>query len=107
MSISHTNDAGQCLIVISGEMSVYTAKLTQSSLLELLQTENRIRVDLSEVDDIDSAGVQLLLSLRKYAQKKDIDLQFHSHSQCVLDLIELYQIAAELGDPLLLTRHEA
>ncbi|AMC34014.1 STAS domain-containing protein [Janthinobacterium sp. B9-8] len=104
MPITHSINNELCTISISGEISLYTAKLTQEALLELLQSEKKINLDLSEVHEIDSAGIQLLISLKKYAYAKDIALQFHGHSQCVLDVIDLYNIAAELGDPLVLTQ---
>jgi anti-anti-sigma factor len=104
MPITHTRNNQLCSIAISGEMSIYTAKLTQTTLLELLHTEDQIHIDLSEVSDIDSTGIQLLLSIKNFANAQNIPLQFHGHSQCVLNVIDLYNIAAELGDPLVLTQ---
>jgi anti-sigma B factor antagonist len=104
MPITHKIQNELCTISISGEMSLYTSKLTQETLLDLLQTEEKINIDLSEVSEIDSAGIQLLISLKKHAHQKKIPLQFQGHSQCVLDIIDLYNLAAELGDPLVLTQ---
>lgn len=103
MPITHKIQNERCTISISGEISIYTSKLMQETLLELLQTEQTIYIDLSEVNEVDSAGIQLLISLKKYAHDKKMTLQFQEHSQCVLDVIDLYNIAAELGDPLVLT----
>jgi anti-sigma B factor antagonist len=106
MAVTHKINNELCTISISGEMSIYTAKLTQEALMELLQSGEEIHLNLSEVNEIDSVGIQLLISLKKYAHEKNIVLQFHAHSQCVLDLIDLYNIAAELGDPLVLTQRQ-
>jgi anti-sigma B factor antagonist len=105
MEITHKVNNELCTIVISGELSIYTAKLTQETLMALLQSEKKIALDLSDVYEIDSAGIQLLLSLKKQAHEQDISLTFHSHSECVLNAINLYNISAELGDPLLPIQH--
>ncbi|AZN36391.1 STAS domain-containing protein [Iodobacter ciconiae] len=104
MPITHKIQNDLCTILIRGEISIYTSKLMQETLLELLQSEHIIHIDLSEVNEIDSAGIQLLISLKKYAHNKKTTLQFQEHSLCVLDVIDLYNIAAELGDPLVLTQ---
>jgi anti-sigma B factor antagonist len=53
---------------ISGEMTVYSAStLKPALLLELLIERETLELDLSEVREFDTAGLQLLLMLQRQA----------------------------------------
>jgi anti-sigma B factor antagonist len=97
MSVTHLKNDQHCLISISGALTINSVNLTQTTLLDLLQTEEQISIDLSEINDIDSAGLQLLISLKNFSTAQKIALQFTGHSRCMLDIIDLYKLENELG----------
>ena len=53
---------------IEGEMSIYRAAELKQVLLAALEQTRVLELDLSAVTELDTAGVQLLLMLKKSAQ---------------------------------------
>jgi len=49
------------VIRIRGELTVYEAALVKDELFEALQGESNVRIDLSGVSEVDTAGLQVLL----------------------------------------------
>lgn len=91
-------------LAICGELSIYRAAELRQWLLDLLQATPAgatLRIGLAEVSEIDSAGAQLLLAAKALAAQRGCQLQFTDHSPAVLDLIALFDLAAQLDDPLL------
>ena len=60
--------------------------------LALLGDAKEIQLDFSGVAEADSAGVALLLALRRKAQVNDVKLSFVNLPETILRLIELYQV---------------
>jgi ABC-type transporter Mla MlaB component len=54
------------------------------------------------VDEIDTAGLQLLLALHQWLGEH---LHLIRHSQAVIELIDLFQLAAFFGDDIVLPQH--
>lgn len=60
-------------------------------LAKLIATSSTLMLDLSEVANIDSAGLALLVELKNLAQGKQCKLSFHK-SEIVERLCQLYKI---------------
>lgn len=89
-------------IEIKGEMSIFTALTVRQQLLDALEQPGDVEVDLSAVSEVDSAGIQLLIAAKREAVLRERTLRFSGHSRAVFDLLELYDVAGQLGDPLLI-----
>jgi ABC-type transporter Mla MlaB component len=63
--------------------------------------------DLLQVGDIDTAGLQLLILLKKEAQRTGKRVAIVAHSQAVRSVIDFCNLAAELGDPLVIPAAES
>lgn len=87
---------------ITGELTIYTAAASKSELLAGFEACTRLETDLSAVTEIDAAGLQLLLLLKREAGAAGKTLSLIAHSQAVLKLFDLTQLAAYFGDPLLI-----
>jgi len=48
-------------IVPAGELSIYTVAEIHAQLAEAIKTGGRVNLDLSEITEMDTAGLQLLL----------------------------------------------
>jgi len=83
-------------LCIEGEMSVYRASEIKLMLLEPLETSARLELDLSAVDDIDTAGLQLLLLARREARKREGGLRIVANSAAVGDMLALLHLDAAL-----------
>ena len=89
-------------VEIKGEMSIFTALAVRQQLLDALEQPGDVEVDLASVSEMDSAGVQLLIAAKREAALHARTLRFTGHSRAVFDLLELYDVAGQLGDPVLI-----
>ncbi len=84
---------------LEGELTIFRAAELKSQLLsEPLPRE----IDLSGVTEIDSAGVQLLMLVKKFALAQQRELALVRHSPAVLEVFELLNLAAFFNDPLVM-----
>ncbi|RRS04304.1 anti-sigma factor antagonist [Aquabacterium soli] len=88
-------------LAIEGEMTIYRAAELKDVLLTALRAPRPLEIDLAEVTDIDSAGVQLLMMAKQAARAQGTELRLVRHSPAVLDVFELLDLAGHFGDPLL------
>lgn len=102
MSIESEKKNGTCHLKIADEMTIYTAAQYKDELLSYFPDCQEIEIDLSEVTEMDSAGLQILLLLEAEAGKVKKELHFTNHSQPVTDVIELLDLAAHFGDPIII-----
>ncbi|WP_028866132.1 STAS domain-containing protein [Psychromonas aquimarina] len=101
IEITNTNDL-ETLININDEMTIYTVLEHKNCLLTHLQAGQTLNIDLSAVSEIDSAGIQLLIFLKKTADKLGSDFNLLHHSQSVFEVIELFNLTDFFADPIVL-----
>lgn len=89
-------------LIIPADMTIYEAGEIKDLFSQALAKNKNINVNLSNVSEIDSAGLQLMVSLKKNALEKDTIVQYNSHSQAVIGLLDLYDMTAHFGDPVVL-----
>ena len=89
-------------VEIKGELSIFTAADICHRLLDALESAQDVEVDLSEVTEVDSAGMQLMVAAKKEAALRHSQLRFTGHSAAVFDVVELCNLSGQLGDPLLI-----
>ena len=87
---------------IKGELNIFTAAELRLQLLEALAGNPDLEVDLSQVNEIDSAGLQLMLAAKREAAVRKQTLQFTGHSPAVFEALELCRLSGQLGDPVLI-----
>jgi len=88
---------------IHGELNIYFITEVKEQLVQLLNDTEHLVLNLSDIDNIDTSGIQLLVMLKKEATAENKNLTFEQHSQPVIEIIELLNLAAYFGDPLVLT----
>lgn len=96
------NNEFETLIKIDDEMTVYTVLEQKNSLLSCLLAGQTVSLDLSMVSEIDSAGIQLLIFLKKEAQRIESKLTFSHHSRAVFAVIELFNLIEFFADPIVI-----
>lgn len=102
MNINVATEGNNCRIAIQGEMTIGTAaELLRGLATPLVRCED-IEVNLADVIEIDSAGLQLMLAAKREAQLKNKTLRFVDHSQAVLDVLDLFDLGVHFGDPVVL-----
>lgn len=85
---------------IDGEFSIYRAAELKPVLLQAIESSPVLDVDLSGVAEFDTAGVQLLLLAKRVAAERGHELRLVRHSAVVVDVLQLLDLAAHFGDPL-------
>lgn len=88
------------------DLTIYHALEQKNLLLDALLGTKELELDLRQVSEIDTAGLQLLLLLKKEAQRTNKRVTIVAHSQAVRAVIDFCNLATELGDPLVIPAAE-
>lgn len=97
--------AAGCRLHIEGEMTVSSAAAVRDEILAALPagSEDEVEVDLSGVSEIDTAGLQIMLQLKR---KCGARLRLLNHSPAVLQILDLSRLGAQFGDPVVIRQDE-
>nr|MBP9652995.1 STAS domain-containing protein [Rhodocyclaceae bacterium] len=98
MEIGMHNSNGRCAMALGGELTIYAAAELKERLVGAVDDSGEMEIDLSNVSDIDSAGLQVLVLAKRHALAAGKTLQMVGHSRPVMELLELYDLAALFGD---------
>lgn len=80
-------------LLISGSFTIFQAADYKAQLLAVLgHTADLLEVDLSGIEEVDSAGLQLLLMLSREARAHDKDVVFTGVSPAMENMIDLLQL---------------
>jgi len=91
-------------VEVPGDMTIYEAGETRDLFIEAIEKNDSVNVNLSNVSEIDSSGIQLMVSLKKIAASKNKALSFTSHSPAVVDLLDLFDMTPYFGDPIVMEK---
>lgn len=97
MSISVHKDGDVLSIRVSGEMTIYNAFEFKKGLAAHLFTAKEIDMDLTDVSEIDTAGLQLIVLIRKESMNADKRLRITSLSAPAEGIVRLYNMKEFLG----------
>ncbi len=101
MTAKAKKNDGILQLSIMDDMTIYNAESLKETLLGYCHPGTQeLQLDLSAVAEIDSAGLQLLLSLKIEALKRGFSLRLLRHSEAVIDVFELLKLGAYFGDPI-------
>jgi len=84
-------------ICLDGELTIYRAAELKPLLLQWPAGEGAVEIDLFGVDEIDTAGVQLLLLARREAQALGRALRLVGSSRAVDDALTLLNLHDQFG----------
>ncbi|MFZ2853343.1 MAG: STAS domain-containing protein [Rhodocyclaceae bacterium] len=85
-------------LTLTGEMTIYAAAELHGRLLAALDDCSALQIDLSAIEEVDSAGLQLLIVGRQHALATGKPLGLAALSRPVRELLELYGLAGFFGD---------
>lgn len=91
---------------LAEELTIYTAMEYKSKLLAFLAQGDELELDLFHVQEIDTAGLQLLILIKREAANAGKKLSFTMHSKAVLAALELTNLAFSFGDQIVLAHSE-
>jgi anti-sigma B factor antagonist len=88
-------------LAIEGELTIYTVAQWKPRLLERISASSALELDLSAVNEIDTAGQQLLMAAQLHARALGRPLRVSACSTAVADLLALCWLASWFGSPCL------
>jgi anti-sigma B factor antagonist len=94
--------ANQKKLRIEGDMTIYRAVELKQTLVDALHSQRQLEIDLSGVTEMDSAGFQLLLLVKREAQDAGKSVRFVGHSPACIEVIDAFSMAAAFGDQLVI-----
>jgi len=107
MEILIEDAAGAGLLRLQGELTIYTAADMKPYLMAALAQTEALEINLSDVTEMDTAGVQLLILAKREATLSGKRLALSGHSPAAMALIELFNLAGWFGDPLVFPAEQA
>jgi len=92
-------DTDASVIRVQGEMTIYRAhELMQELIPAVGNTSRHAVLDLSQVTELDTAGLQILLMAHRTAMARGMRLAVTHPSECVSEVLDLCNLSALLRD---------
>lgn len=88
---------------IEGELTIYNAASVKQQMDVLLEQSSQLEIDLSQVGEIDTAGLQLLIFAKQESTRRGGELRLVGHSAPVLDVLDMCNMANYFGDPVVIS----
>lgn len=89
-----------------GGCTIYNVGKLKETLVNLILTNENVLVDLKEVSDFDTAGLQLFVSAKNMVNRLNKKIKFVEHPACVISILDLYGLVSFFGDKIMLTPEE-
>lgn len=89
-------------LVLEGALTIYRAQELKEHLLNAVQSHPELLLDLSQVTEMDSSGLQLLYLAKREAANIEHRLRIVAHSDAVREVFDLCNLNAYFGDPTLI-----
>lgn len=90
MAIVARTKNGKCKAGIDGELTIYTVVDAKTKLVKALDRADSMEVDLAGVTELDTAGLQVLMLLKRDAELGEKPFEITGPSQAVRDVFETY-----------------
>ena len=81
---------------VEGELTIYTAAALKPTLLTALSDNASLELDLSSVSEMDSAGLQLLLLLKREANRLNHSVKLSGSNSVIDEVLELCNLSGFL-----------
>lgn len=83
---------GLCKLAIDEDMTIYAVEALKQGISEEIDIYDRFELNLGDVEEIDSAGIQLLLALKSELASKSKTLKLTAVSGAAAKLIQSYGV---------------
>lgn len=101
LELRHDTRQDPALLALTGSLTIYEVRQAHDELRAALAGGQRQwRIDLAELEELDSAGAQLLLALQRHLLSLDGGLDVSNPTADVLELLELLHLQSLYPDVL-------
>lgn len=97
MTTAFPFDTEQGVLRVQGELTIYQASSALEAFRAAVELGSLKQLDLADVSELDSAGLQLLLALKKESKVSDgPSIAMIKHSPAVTAVLALTNLSAQL-----------
>ncbi|QDZ90881.1 STAS domain-containing protein [Shewanella decolorationis] len=100
MPIDITTNDLSVRVSLSEELTIYSVIEFRDALISHLKPSVDISVNLSQVTEVDTAGLQWLLALKALSMAQSVE--FCHHSKAIVDALELSGLSGTFDDTIVL-----
>ncbi|MES2674760.1 MAG: STAS domain-containing protein [Pseudomonadota bacterium] len=98
MKVTRKNTTSGSNLILEGELTIYTVSLTHAKLFENHdETIDPVAIDVSNVSEIDTAGVQLLLFAKKIFADNNKRLYLEKSNPQVDSVLNILDVTAHFA----------
>ena len=97
------SDSTTSRLAITENMTIYLAEPQKHQLLDALAGTQHLELDLSAVAEMDTAGLQLLMLVKREAVQHGKSLTITGHSPTVQQILDFCNLVGVFGDPMLIS----
>lgn len=96
MEVREETDGTVCRLHVAGEMTIYSALELKPRLLGSLAQCDMLEIHASEVTEVDTAGLQLLLLAKREARSLGKQIQVLAQSQAMEEALQQFYLNSHL-----------
>ena len=100
--IVRSTHEGEPSLRLEGDLTIYEVTEAKAALSAALDQHPSLQLNLSGLEELDTAGVQLLAWLKQEARRRGRTLTLFAHSPAVVEVFDLLQVASLFGDAILI-----
>lgn len=89
LNVKHERLTNAMRLDVSGEMNIYTAPDLKAAFMDALYDAPALELNLTEVEEMDSAGLQLLVLARRECHARGKGFSIISHSAATNSVVRL------------------
>ena len=97
------NASAASRLALRDDMTIYQAQAQKEQLLAALAATPDLELDLSGVGEMDTAGLQLLLLLKREVGEQGKQLTISGHSPRVQQVLDFCNLVGVFGDPMVIS----
>ena len=98
MSLSIQQKDNLCHLSFQGEMTIYDVTELKSQMITAIPDQGEVEIDLSQVSEFDTAGLQLLIGLQQSCLRNGQSFSLSGSSPCVVELLKLFSFTFDSED---------
>lgn len=93
-------------LAITDDMTIYNALAQKQQLVAALEGTTDLELDLSQVNALDTAGLQLLILTKREANQSGKNISIVAHSPAVRQTIDFCNMASFFAEQAIIAIHE-
>lgn len=106
LALHYTQNGKRAQIEVEGSFVVYSLGKWKELILEKVQEIEVLSADFGKVTQVDSAGVQILISTKKFFLEKNKKFIIINHSPKLLEYIDVYGLIGYFEDKISVSAKE-